>query len=105
MVYVDVILNNRVKVRAVIDTGATFLSMCGSTAARLGLVLAEDIRLHTANGIVVTRRATVESVRVGGIEVRNIASAVDERPSCDKGVLVGMTVLKNLHVTLDTTIG
>ena len=29
MFYVDVILNNRVKARAVIDTGATYLSMYG----------------------------------------------------------------------------
>ena len=52
-------------------------------------MLGENIRLHTANGIVDKRKATVHSVRIGGIEVRNVAGTVDERPSCDKGVSGG----------------
>jgi clan AA aspartic protease (TIGR02281 family) len=101
MFYADVILNNRIKVRALIDTGATYLSMCATTATKLGLVLGEEVRLHTANGIITSHKTMVQSVRIGDIEVRNVAATVDARPSCDKGVLVGMTVLSKLHMTVD----
>jgi clan AA aspartic protease (TIGR02281 family) len=101
MFYVDVVLNNRVKVRALVDTGATFLSVPGCAAAALGLVLGEHVRLRTANGIVTNRMTIVQSVRIGAIEVRNVAGTVDEREKCDERMLVGMTVLSKLHVTLE----
>jgi clan AA aspartic protease (TIGR02281 family) len=101
MFFVDMVLNDRAKVRGIIDTGATFLSMCASTTKTLGLVLTDHVRLKTANGVIINRKATVQSVRIGSLEVRNVVAVVDERPSCDKEVLVGMSVLRQLHMTVD----
>jgi clan AA aspartic protease (TIGR02281 family) len=101
MFYADVLLNGRIKVRALIDTGASAgLSMCGSTAAALGLRLGESVNLATANGVITARRATVRSLRIGGIEVRDVTAVVDERSQCDKGVLVGLSVLRKLNLRL-----
>jgi clan AA aspartic protease (TIGR02281 family) len=101
MFYADTLLDGRLRVRALIDTGATYLSMCGTTAAAFGLILGESVELRTANGVITSRRATVRSVRIGGIEVRNVAAVVDGRRQCDTRVLVGMSVLGKLSLRLD----
>jgi len=95
-------LNNVVDLSALIDTGASFLSMCHATAKTLRLQLGDSIQLSTANGIITARRAMVDSVRIGAIEVRNVGAVVKaDGTSCDEGLLVGMSVLRKLHVTLD----
>src|SRR5436853_6276488 len=67
----NVVLNNQVNMRALIDTGASFLSMCHATAKAMGLTLGDSLHLHTANGIITARRAMVQSVRIGALEVRH----------------------------------
>jgi clan AA aspartic protease (TIGR02281 family) len=97
-----VMLRAIVREQALIDTGATYLSMCHSTASALQLALGDRLYLSTANGIIPARYTTVASVRIGGIEVRNVAAVVDD-PSvpCADRALVGMSLLRKLHVTVD----
>jgi clan AA aspartic protease (TIGR02281 family) len=96
----DVVLDNH-KVRALIDTGASYLSMCNATAKLLRLELGDSVQLSTANGVITARRATVKSVKIGPIEVRDVAAVVKgESTPCDE-ILVGMSVLHKLHVTID----
>jgi hypothetical protein len=71
-------------------------------AKQLRLQLGAGVRLSTANGVIPARRAMLESVRIAGaIEVRNVRAVVKaDDASCDE-VLIGMSVLKKLHVTLN----
>jgi clan AA aspartic protease (TIGR02281 family) len=98
----DVVLNHRLKKRALIDTGASSLSMCRSAARALGLSLGTNVELDTANGVIIAQRAMVRSVRIGSIEVRDVEAVVkdDATGSCDE-LLVGMSVLRKLHVTIN----
>jgi clan AA aspartic protease (TIGR02281 family) len=97
----DVTLNNRLRMPALVDTGASSLSMCASSARALGLTLGDNVQLSTANGVIPARRATIDSVRIGPIEVKSVAAVVKaDGTSCDE-VLIGMSVLRKLHVTLD----
>jgi clan AA aspartic protease (TIGR02281 family) len=102
MFRVQVRLNNQLELRALIDTGASSLSLCESMAKRLRLPLGASVRLSTANGVIVGRRATVESIRIAErIEVRNVGAVVTaDDATCDE-ILIGMSVLKKLHMTLD----
>ena len=99
----DVTLNDQVTVRALIDTGASYLSLCATTARALKLQLGETVRLSTANGVISARRASVRSVRIEAIEVRDVAAVVkgDAVPCAEGDILVGMSVLSKLHVTLN----
>jgi clan AA aspartic protease (TIGR02281 family) len=99
----DVTLNDQVKLRALIDTGASYLSLCAATARALNLQLGETVRLTTANGVISARRASVRSVRIEAIEVNDVAAVVkgDAVPCAEGEILVGMSLLSKLHVTLN----
>jgi clan AA aspartic protease (TIGR02281 family) len=93
----EVVLNERVAARALIDTGATYLSLCASTARSLGLSLGSSVALVTANGTIWARFSTVDSIRIGRIVVRSVTAVVKMGDApCGEGVLVGMSVLQKL---------
>jgi len=68
-------------VQFMVDTGATVVSMTAADAERIGLDYksGQRIQLSTANGVVVGWRTTLSSVRVGDVEVFNVAAAVAVR--------------------------
>jgi clan AA aspartic protease (TIGR02281 family) len=102
MFYTDVILNNRLKVPALFDAGATYLSLCHTTGDAQQLPLGEGVQLSTANGIIPGRCTTVTSVRIGAIEVRNVRAVVDTPGvPCSGRVLVGISLLRKLQVMRD----
>ena len=86
MFRVNVRLNNQIDVRALIDTGASSLSLCEAMAKQLRLQLGAAVRLSTANGVIPARRAMVDSIRIAGaIEVRNVGAVVKaDDASCDE---------------------
>jgi clan AA aspartic protease (TIGR02281 family) len=91
-----IVLNGRVNTRAVIDTGATFLTLCDDLANRLGLPLGPSIRMMSPVGPHDARRTNVYSIRIGAIELYNIEAVVKPAGApCDQ-VLVGMSVLRKL---------
>jgi len=69
---------NGLPVRFLVDTGATSIAMNLPTAKALGLNYraGKKININTANGVAVAYMLTLDSVRVGDVEVRNVAAAV-----------------------------
>ena len=69
---------NGKSVRFVVDTGATNVSMSQSLAERLGLDYRSGQRgvSNTANGQVASYRVPLTSVRVGEVEVYNVAATI-----------------------------
>ena len=69
---------NGKSVRFVVDTGATNVSMSESQAERLGLDYRNGQRgiSNTANGQVQAYRVPLTSVRVGEVEVYNVAATI-----------------------------
>ncbi|ABM95993.1 retropepsin-like aspartic protease family protein [Methylibium petroleiphilum] len=65
-----------------VDTGATMISMGQDEAERLGLAYknGERIGLRTANGNTVGYRISLNTVRVGDVEVHNVAAVVQPQP-------------------------
>lgn len=64
--------------RFLVDTGATMIAMSKSEAERLGVNWKNGQRslVQTANGVVPTYQVTLTSVRIGDVEVFNVAAAV-----------------------------
>lgn len=73
----DAWVNGR-RVPVLVDTGATSIAFNYPTARRLGLNLerAQPIQVATANGIVRAYKLQLDSVTIGGIEVRNVDASV-----------------------------
>ena len=69
---------NGLPVEFMVDTGATSVAMSLPAAKALGLNYrtGEKIELGTANGITTAYVIMLDSVRVGDVEVRNVAAAI-----------------------------
>ena len=68
-------------VQFMVDTGATAVSMTADEADRLGIDYksGQPVQLGTANGVIPGWRTTLSSVRVGDVEVFNVAAIVAVR--------------------------
>lgn len=94
----DFRLNGR-SVKAMIDTGATYVAVNTSTARRIGIKLVpSDFKytVHTANGTVAAAAAVIDEVTIGRITVDNVQAAVLPDRALD-GTLVGMSFLGQLR--------
>lgn len=94
---VDASINGR-RIEALVDTGATTVSLTAETARRLGIYpprSAFNLPTSTANGIVNVARVTLSEVRVGGIRVRNVEATVSPGDQLRVNLL-GMSFLGRL---------
>ncbi|MGH8848311.1 MAG: retropepsin-like aspartic protease family protein [Polaromonas sp.] len=69
-------------VQFMVDTGATSVAMSVSDAERAGIAYktGQPVRMSTANGITEGFRITLNSVRVGDVEVYDVAAVVIPQP-------------------------
>lgn len=90
-------LNGR-PVDVLVDTGATYVAMNEETARRLGVrVSAGDFRYRTqtANGEAAFAFSSLDRVRIGNVEVRDVEVAVTKGDGLNT-VLLGMSFLARL---------
>jgi aspartyl protease family protein len=93
----DFKLNGR-KMNALIDTGATYVAMNRTMAARIGIkVTTQDMKfkVSTANGQANAAAVMIKEVAIGKIRVNNVPALVLEDKALD-GMLMGMSFLKEL---------
>jgi aspartyl protease family protein len=85
-------------VNFMVDTGATLVAIGRAEADRLGIDLrqAERGTSQTANGAVAVLLVTLSAVRVGEVELRNIAAVVV--PAAMPHVLLGNSFLSRLQM-------
>jgi clan AA aspartic protease (TIGR02281 family) len=91
---IEAIVNERVKVRALIDTGATTFVLCDSTASELALALGSTVNLETASGVVQGWRASIDTLRIGTITIHRVQAVVYAR-GCVEAML-GVAPLSRL---------
>ncbi|WP_295809542.1 TIGR02281 family clan AA aspartic protease [uncultured Nitratireductor sp.] len=90
-------LNGR-NMKAMIDTGATYVAINADTARRIGLKLSQGdfkYEVNTANGNVRAAAATIESLQIGRIYLENVDAVVLDDRALDN-VLIGMSFLNRL---------
>ncbi|MFP1630397.1 TIGR02281 family clan AA aspartic protease [Zhengella sp. ZM62] len=90
-------LNGR-PLEALVDTGATLVAINNSTARRIGIRLSRPdfiYEVNTANGKTKAAAATIERIRIGRIEVRDVKAVVMDDKALS-GTLIGMSFLKRL---------
>lgn len=92
---------NGYPVRFLVDTGATLVSMSAVEARRLGIdyrVVGEKARSRTASGIAPIWIVNLERVKVGEIELTNVAGAVHDG-AFPQTALLDMSFLGQLDMT------
>ena len=86
-----------------IDTGATQVAMNASQARRLGIdyhVTGNPAEVTTASGVELAWMVTLDSVKVGDLEVRNVSAVVLEGKQ-PKVTLLGMSYLGRMEISND----
>jgi clan AA aspartic protease (TIGR02281 family) len=102
-VVIDAILNRRVTVPMLLDTGADFTVLTKQVARDLRLSSLDHLptqAFKTAGGSVRFPIATLQSLRVGTAEARDVEVAIDIDGHMPMGLL-GMTFLRHFKVTVD----
>jgi aspartyl protease family protein len=91
-------------VRFMVDTGATLVSLGLDDARRLGIDLgsARKVMTHTANGAVPSQLVTLNSVRVGDVELHNVGAVIVPQPM--PMVLLGNSFLSRLQMRRDNDV-
>ena len=88
------------QVEFLVDTGATWIAMNANQARILGInfrYIGKRGSISTANGIVPVYRVTLDKVRVGEIELKNVAAGVLEGSS-PREVLLGNSFLNRVEM-------
>jgi clan AA aspartic protease (TIGR02281 family) len=103
VVVVDAVLNRRLTVPLMLDTGADFTVLTKQAAQELRLRALDRLpkmQFGTAGGVVNFPIATLQSLRVGSAEARDIAVAIDTDGHLPVGLL-GMSFLRHFKMTID----
>lgn len=91
---------NQQSVDFLVDSGATYVSLSSVTARALSIPYFESkrmVRVSTAVGDTIGHEVVLDSVRVGDIELRNVAGLVLEGEFPDV-ILLGMSYLNRVDV-------
>jgi clan AA aspartic protease (TIGR02281 family) len=102
-VVVETVLNRRLTVPMLLDTGADFTVLTKQAANDLRLSPLDHLpklEFKTAGGAVNFPVATLQSLRVGTAEARDVNVAIDSDGRMSMGLL-GMTFLRHFRVTVD----
>ena len=82
-------------VEFMLDTGATAVAVPAGLASRLGLANGPAMDIQTANGRVTAYATRLDSLQLGGIEMRDVRAVISPSMDGDE-ILLGMSVLKHL---------
>jgi len=93
----EALINNQ-KVDVLVDTGATGVAISQSVADKLNLKSIDAIRTNTANGDSIGYMVRLNSIKLGGIEARNVSAMI--APGLEGDVLLGMSFLGRMDVRL-----
>ena len=91
-------LINGTKINVLVDTGATGVAISQQVADKLGLQSRTAVRTRTANGDTVAYMTRLESIRIGGVEAKDVSALI--APGLGGDVLLGMSFLGRMDVRL-----
>jgi len=106
IVIVQATVNGRIPANFVLDTGASHTMISRATAKGLGIDLKKKlptIPFQTVNGIILAPLIVLDSMEVGGMQVKDLTAAVhDVFPDPNIAGLLGIDFLSNFNVNIDT---
>src|SRR4051794_1983712 len=109
LMVVKAMLNDKLPVSFVVDTGASYTTISQAAAREAGIEVGENptvLSFHTANGVIQAPLANVRSLEVGGLELKNITVAIhDVFPDSAVAGLLGINFLNQFRLDIDSQAG
>jgi len=109
VVIIQATLNNKRSAKFVVDTGASYTLISNALARDLAIDVGTNpktLPFQTANGLIQAPVTSLESIAVGGMEIRNLPAAVhDAVPDPEVAGLLGLNFLSNFRMDIDTQKG
>lgn len=109
VVIIQATLNNKRSAKFVVDTGASYTLISNALARDLAIDVGANpktLPFQTANGLIQAPVTSLESIAVGGMEIRNLPTAVhDAVPDPEVAGLLGLNFLSNFRMDIDTQKG
>lgn len=109
VVVIQATLNNKQAAKFVVDTGASYTLISNALARELAIDLGPHTKtmpFQTANGLIHAPITSLDSIVVGGIEIRDMVTAVhDAIPDPQVAGLLGLNFLSHFRMDIDTQKG
>lgn len=109
IVIVQATLNKKTAAKFVVDTGASYTMISSAIAKELDIDTEQNRRtapFQTANGVIQAPLVSLDSINVGGMEIRNLTAAVHDVLADSKVAgLLGLNFLSNFRMDIDTQKG
>jgi clan AA aspartic protease (TIGR02281 family) len=109
IVVIQALLNQKRAVKFVVDTGASYTMISSAVARDLDIDLTQNQRtmpFQTANGLIQAPLTNLDSITVGGMEIKNLIAAVhDAVHDPQVAGLLGLNFLSNFRMDIDTQKG
>ncbi len=109
VVIVEATLNKKTAAKFVVDTGASYTMISSAVAKELDIDTEQNRRtapFQTANGVIQAPLVSLDSITVGGMEIRNLTAAVhDVLADSRVAGLLGLNFLSNFRMDIDTQKG
>jgi clan AA aspartic protease (TIGR02281 family) len=109
IVVIQATLNNKRSAKFVVDTGASYTLISNALARELALDIgpsSKTLPFQTANGLINAPVTNLDSITVGGMEIRDLPTAVhDAVPDPQVAGLLGLNFLSNFRMDIDTQKG
>ena len=109
VVVIEATLNKKTAAKFVVDTGASYTMISSAVAKELDIDTEQNRRtapFQTANGIIQAPLVSLDSITVGGMEIRNLTAAVHDAVSDARiSGLLGLNFLSNFRMDIDTQKG
>jgi clan AA aspartic protease (TIGR02281 family) len=109
VVIVEATLNKKASAKFVVDTGASYTMISSAVAKELDIDTEQQHRtapFQTANGIIQAPLVSLDSINVGGMEIRNLTAAVHDILADSRVAgLLGLNFLSNFRMDIDTQKG
>ncbi len=109
VVVIQATLNNKRSAKFVVDTGASYTLISNALARELSIDMganSKTLPFQTANGVINAPVTSLDSITVGGMEIRDLPAAVhDAVPDPQVAGLLGLNFLSNFRMDIDTQKG
>ncbi|HSK31674.1 MAG TPA: TIGR02281 family clan AA aspartic protease [Candidatus Limnocylindria bacterium] len=110
VVVIQATLNNKQSAKFIVDTGASYTMISSALARDLSIDTTgqnqKTMPFQTANGLIQAPLTNLDSIAVGGIEIKNLTAAVhDAVPDAQIAGLLGLNFLSNFKMDIDTQKG
>jgi clan AA aspartic protease (TIGR02281 family) len=106
---VQATINQKTPATLIVDTGASYTMISSATAKQLEIEIEKNgstFSFQTANGVIQAPLVKLDSIEIGGMEVKNLTAAVhDALPDPSISGLLGLNFLSNFRLDFDTQKG